>query len=80
MTSSTAQTTGSSLDVGHGNSFFSHSRCGNVNVGAIPCSESASFPSHIFKYIIGGGYSDVPQFSLKVVIINYIINATGVLA
>lgn len=38
MTSSTAQTTGSPLDVGHGNSCRSHSRCGNVNVGAIPCS------------------------------------------
>lgn len=37
MTSCMAQTTGSSLDVGHGNSFCSHSRCRNVNVGTIPC-------------------------------------------
>lgn len=37
MTSSAAQATGSTLDVGHGRSFCSHSRCGNVNICTIPC-------------------------------------------
>lgn len=36
MTSSTAGTTGSSLDAGHGNSFCSLCECGNVNAGANP--------------------------------------------
>lgn len=54
MTSSTVKATGSSLDVGHGNSFCSHGWCGKIKVGAILCSQITSFPSFTLSLICSG--------------------------